>query len=185
MDTNYKESLRTQIREAYGKLVYTYTCYNKMIGILSKKLHCLQIWQVALSAVTTGGLLTAVIIDERLITILSCIISTVSTGITLYLKNYNLSDLIRQFHNAADEAWLIREDYISLLTDFDMLSNNDIVEKREDLKKRVYELYKKNPKTDSKSYKQAQKALKDEEEQFFRAEEIDKMLPLHLRKVIP
>ncbi|ENZ6560176.1 MULTISPECIES: hypothetical protein [Enterococcus] len=37
-------------------------------------------------------------------------------------------------------------------------------------------------KTNSKSYESAQKALKSEEEQFFTEEELDKMLPEHLRK---
>lgn len=181
MKMDYKESLRIQIREAYGRLMYSYTCYNKMIGNLSCKLSCLNFFQIALSSLATGGILAAVIVNERVITIVSSVISTISTAITLYIKNYNLNDLIRQFHCAADEAWLIREDYISLLTDFDKLEEQEITAKREELKHRVYELYKKYPKTDSKSYKQAQNALKNEEEQFFRAEEIDMLLPQHLR----
>ena len=99
----------------------------------------------------------------------------------LQVRHYNLNDLIRQLQVSANEAWLIREDYISLLTDFDQLQDSEITSKREELKHRVYELYKKCPKTDAKSYKQAQKALKKEEEQFFTAEEIDKILPQHLR----
>lgn len=181
METKYKEGLRTQVREAYGRLLYSYTCYNKMSGYLKQRQNCLQVWQIILSAITTGGLLAAVIANQEWVTIGSCIISTISTGITLYLKNYNLNDLIRQLQVAADEAWLIREDYISLLTDFDQLQDSDITSKREDLKNRVYELYKKSPKTDSKSYKQAKKALKSEEEQFFTSDELDKMLPQHLR----
>ena len=181
MDFKYREGLRTQVREAYGRLLYSYTCYNKMVGNIKKKQNCLQKWQIVLSAITTSGLLAAAIADEHWLTIASCVISTISTGITLYLKNYNLNDIIRQLQVAADEAWLIREDYISLLTDFDQLQDSDITSKREELKNRVYALYKKCPKTDSKSYKQAQKALKSEEEQFFTSAEIDKMLPQHLR----
>jgi hypothetical protein len=177
----YKESLRMQIREAYGRLLYTYTCYNKMIDNLTSRLNRLQIWQIILSAITTGGLMTAVIVDEQIVTIVSCIISTILTGITLYLKNYNLNDRIRQFQTAADEAWLIREDYISLLTDLDNIPETEIVTKRESLEQRVYDLYKKSPKTNLKSYNQTQNALKCEEEQFFTVEELNKMLPLHLR----
>lgn len=181
MGQTYREGLRIQVREAYGRLLYTYTCYNKMAGNLKQRLNCLQVWQIVLSAITTGGLLAAVIAKEEWVTIGSCVISTLSTGIALYLKNYNLNDLIRQLHVSADEAWLIREDYISLLTDFDQLDESEIASKREELKHRVYELYKKCPKTDAKSYEQAQKALKKDEEQFFTSDEIDKMLPQHLR----
>lgn len=41
---------------------------------------------------------------------------------------------------------------------------------------------KKTPKTNSKSYTEAQKALKNEEEQFFTNEELNQMSPSHLRK---
>lgn len=47
---------------------------------------------------------------------------------------------------------------------------------------KTHEAYKNAPKTNSKSYESAQKALKSEEEQFFTEEELDKMLPEHLRK---
>lgn len=181
METTYKEGLRTQLREAYGRLLYTYTSYNKMANNLSSKYHRLQVLQIVLSSITTGGLLTAVVVNTEWLTIASCIVSTISTGITLYLKNYNLNDTIRQLQMGADEAWLIREDYISLLTDFEVLEDDEIKDKRERLTHRVHELYKKYPKTDFKSYNQARKALKSEEEQFFTADEIDKMLPQHLR----
>ena len=181
MSIQYKEALRTQVREAYGRLLYTYTCYNKMIDNLSNQYHWLQILQIICSSIATGGLLTAVIVDERAYTIVGCIISTISTGVTLYLKNYKINDQISQLHLASDEAWLIREDYISLLTDFDVMDEKEIATKRDELKQRVFQLYKKYPKTDSKSYGQAQKALKEEEEEFFSVEEIDKMLPQHLR----
>ena len=38
------------------------------------------------------------------------------------------------------------------------------------------------PSTNAKSYSSAQKALKENEEQYFQALEIDKMLPEHLRE---
>lgn len=77
---------------------------------------------------------------------------------------------------------MVREDYISLLTDFNVLSEIEIINKRDDLQKRIFEIYKVSPKTDSKSYSKAQKALKSEEEQFFSFDELDKMLPSHLRR---
>lgn len=88
-----------------------------------------------------------------------------------------------QYENVSDNLWLIREQYLSLLTDFEVLSEEDITAKRDELQKLTFEVYNKSPKTDAKSYAEAQKALKTEEEQFFTPEEIDKMLPAHLRIV--
>ncbi|MCR0367253.1 hypothetical protein MKD15_20865 [[Clostridium] innocuum] len=44
------------------------------------------------------------------------------------------------------------------------------------------EIYGAAPLTDGKSYAAAQAALKTNEEQFFTQEELNKMLPAHLRK---
>ena len=56
------------------------------------------------------------------------------------------------------------------------------MQKRDELQSRTAEIYKAAPSTNSKSYSSAQKALKENEEQFFRSSEIDQMLPEHLRE---
>jgi hypothetical protein len=76
---------------------------------------------------------------------------------------------------------LAREDYISLLTDFPILPSEKIVQIRDDLQSRVFEIYKVITNNRQRSYLEAQNALKKEEEQFFNPEEIDMMLPMHLR----
>ena len=67
------------------------------------------------------------------------------------------------------------------MTDFDVLDDNAIVSMRDSLLNETYSIYKKSPKTNSRSYSKAQKALKDNEEQFFSNEELNQMLPSHLR----
>ena len=89
---------------------------------------------------------------------------------------------MKQHILAADELWLIREKYVTLMTDFDILSTEDIIATRDTLLQETYEIYKKTPKTNSKSYTEAQEALKNDEEQFFTNEELNQMLPSHLRK---
>lgn len=89
---------------------------------------------------------------------------------------------MKQHILAADELWLIREKYVSLMTDFDILSTEDIISTRDTLLQETYDIYKKTPKTNSKSYTEAQEALKNDEEQFFTNEELNQMLPSHLRK---
>jgi uncharacterized FlgJ-related protein len=98
-----------------------------------------------------------------------------------YFKEINLVEDSKRHRIASDNMWIIREQYISLLTDFETLSENDILEKRDIFQKQTFEVYNTSPKTDAKSYRDAQTALKSEEEQFFTPDEIDKMLPVHLR----
>ena len=71
--------------------------------------------------------------------------------------------------------------YVSLLTDFNLLEHDKIIEKRDELQKRTAIIYEDAPRTDHRAYKEAQNALKIEEIQKFSDNEIDEMLPPYLR----
>lgn len=177
----HKEALRTQIREAYGRIVYTYTTHLKKMNRLDKYNRRIKNAQIGLSVISTGGILASMVTNPFFLSLIGGISSTLLLFLNLYFKNFNLAEESRQHRIASDNIWLIREQYISLLTDLDVLSEEDIMGKREELQKQSFKVYNNAPKTDAKSYFDAQKALKTEEEQFFTPEEIDKMLPVHLR----
>lgn len=183
METNshYKQALQVQIREAYGRVVYTYTTHLKMMNRLVEKNNIIKYAQIVLSAISTGGFIGAIITSEEALTCIGGLFSTILLAINLFFKDFNLVSEIKQHRDASDELWMVREDYISLLTDFEVLSEAEIASKRDLLQKQTFEIYKTAPKTDSKSYSDAKRALKTEEEQFFTPEEIDQMLPAHLR----
>lgn len=178
----HKEDLRGQIREAYARLVYTYTTHLKRAGRLDRLNKRIKHWQIFLSAVSTGGFIGAVITNEIIMTWLGGVVSTALLGLNLYYKDFNLVDEIKQHRVTADKLWLLREKYLSLLTDFDVLSEEAIMSRRDELQNETAEVYRVVPSTDVKSYTEAQRALKNEEEQFFTDKEIDQLLPPHLRK---
>lgn len=179
----YKEKLRVQLREAYGRIVYTYTTHRKYIDNLTKRFKLMKCVQIILSSISTGGFLATVIFNKIILAWISGVVSVILLALNLYFKDFNLIDEIKQHQVVSDKLWLVREKYISLLTDLDIISTAEIVKKRDKLQNEVAYIYSKSPKTDSKSYKQAQTALKKEEEQFFTSEEIDKILPEQLRNV--
>lgn len=181
VSSQYKEALRTQIREAYGRIVYTYTTHLKKMNRLDNNYRCIKCIQILLSAFSTGGILGSLVTDQIYLKYIGGMFSTSLLFLNLYFKDFNLVEESKQHRIASDNIWLIREQYISLLTDFDVLSESDIIIKRDELQKLSFEVYNKAPKTDAKSYVDAQTALKSKEEQFFTPEEVDKMLPVHLR----
>ena len=179
---SHRQNMKIQIREAYGRLVYTYTPHLKQVELLTKQNKRIKHWQITLSAISTGGFLGAVITNQIALTWISGIVSTALLILNLYFKEFNLSDDIKKHRTTADALWVVRECYISLLTDFPVLKTEEIIQKRDELQSRTAEIYQAAPSTNSKSYSAAQKALKENEEQFFRASEIDQMLPEHLRE---
>ncbi len=180
MNQEYKLDLLNQIRESYGRVTYSYTTYLKKMNRLEKKFNNLKTFQIILSAITAGGFV-GTLFSEYLFAIIGAIISTLLLTINVYLKDFKLNEEISLCRRASDDLWEIREEYISLLTDSVELNTTQLKEKRDDEIKKLSIIYKKYPKTDKKSYTAAQTALKSEEEQFFSDEELNKMLPKHLR----
>ncbi len=180
-NSDYRDCLWVQLREAYGRVVYTYTTHLKMINHLVKKNTIIKYMQIILSAISTGGFLGSIITNKIVFTCVGGLFSTALLALNLFFKDFNLLGEIKQHRSVADNLWMVRENYISLLTDFFILSDAEIMKKRNELQSCVFEIYKVAPKTNRKSYSDAQIALKLEEEQFFTPEEINKMLPLHLR----
>jgi hypothetical protein len=185
MDQNsqvHRDGLNIQIKEAYGRVVYTYTAHWKMVDALTVKNRRIKYTQIALSAISTGGFIGSIITNETALTCIGGIFSTLLLALNLYFKDFDLNADITRHSAAANALWSIREAYVSLLTDFPDMTNAEICARRDELQAMTAEAYKSAPKTDSKSYSAAQNALKKEEEQFFSREELNLLLPEHLRE---
>jgi len=184
MDQNshHKKALDDQIRDSYGRVTYTYTTHQKATARLVLKNKAIKYIQIALSAISTGGIIGSLITNEYVLTCVGGLFATALLVINLFFKEFNLSEEIKQHRIASDNLWCIREQYISLLTDASVLSSEEIVSRRDELQNKTCEIYKQSPKTDAKSYAAAQRSLKEEDEQYFSDAELDKMLPKSLRK---
>jgi hypothetical protein len=186
MDRNSQHShgykLESQIREAFGRVTYTQTCHDKIINRLLKKNNCIKIWQIFLSALTTSGFIVSILSNDNIAGILGAITSLALLMLNAYTKNFELIQNAQKHKEASDFLWKVREEYVSLLTDFDFLDATEIMLKRDELQTRTSEIYTNSPRTDAKSYIESQKALKLDEEQTFSENEIDIMLPNSIRR---
>lgn len=185
MEQNFqanREGILNQVKENYGKLVYSYTTHYKAANILSKTNEAVKWILIILSALTTGGLITIICVDNmRVVEIITAALTTIILALTAYQKSSSLESQIVAHTKTANELWILREEYLSFLTDFNTLSDKDILDKRNILSVRLGDIYSHEPLTNSRAYKKAQKALKSEEEQFFSPQELDLILPRHLR----
>lgn len=186
-DSQYKFDLSVvedQIREIYGRIVYTHKTHEKSADITMKNWNKIKIWQIIISTAVTSSLVASLFGDAVYATVISAILSAVSLGINLFLKNYDLGKQAQQFSDSANKLWVVREKYLSLLTDI-RVGTPDIVElqkKRDNLQDELSEIYKIAPRTNYKAYAEASKSLKEMEEMTFSDEEIDKFLPRQIRK---
>lgn len=176
--------INDQIRECYGKVVYTHKSHEKEADIYFQRLHWLKIAQIMLSAITTGGLIVTLIGEGKAATVLAALASTALLILTTYTKNLDLGELAQKHSDVAIRLWNIRESYLSLLTDIASggMTLSTVQERRDVLQSELNTVYTSAPRTTSRAYKAAQKGLKVNEELTFSDEEIDQFLPAPLRK---
>jgi len=177
----YKE-VYNQIEEAYGKIVYTYTTHIIQASRIKKKNAFLKWSEIILSAISAGGFLATVITDTAVLSWIGGLCSTALLVLSSYFKEVDLVQVQKEHLNTSNKLWALREDYLSLLIDFDKTDYEAIKETRKRLKEEVAEVYNNAPITDEKSYTLAKEELQKKESQFFTRDELNNILPIELRK---
>lgn len=183
-DSQNNIMLESQLRELYGRAVWTHKTQEKCADILKRRNHNLKVIQIVLSALTTTGILVTIFGENFVVGIIAAVFSAILFTMNAYFQKYDLGEIAQKHSEAASDIWNVREQYLSLLTD--LKSNNidipEIRDKRDKLQTELFNIYKGAPRTISKAYNEATKALKKDEELTFLDNEIDNLLPTELRK---
>ncbi|MGJ7032629.1 SLATT domain-containing protein [Niabella hirudinis] len=170
--------LESQIREIYGRVIYTHKTHEKCADVLKTRSDRLKLTEILLSAATTTSILVVVFGDGKAFQFIAALCSTILLGLTLYSKDFNLLAIAEKHKQAALNILEIREKLLSLLIDT-RIGNKEIEElqqKRDELNEQLVNVYRGAPKTINKAYQIASKALQQNEEFTFSDAEIDKIL---------
>ena len=182
-DNTARAILEAQIRECFGRVVYSHKTHEKCADILLCRLSWLKHTQIVLSVLVSGTLLTAMIGDQPSKGILPAILSGILLFINLYFKNYNYGQMAQSHKESADRLWDVRESYLCLLTDLNcgILTLAQAADQRDKLQKELATIYSNAPRTNSNAYQKAQDALQYREDMTFSEAEIDAFLPEALK----
>ncbi len=158
--------LEAQIRECYGRVVWTHKTQEKCSDILAKRNSRIKLAQIVLSALTTTGIFIAVFGDKNWVGIFSALISAFLLILNTYTKKYDLSEVAQKHANCATNLWNVRENYLSLLIDIKSgsIDADAIRSQRDKLQIEIFNIYKGSPRTFGKAYSEASNALKKMEE---------------------
>lgn len=178
------KALESQIREIYGRVVYTHKTHEKCADVLKSRNDLLKLIEVILSAVTTTSIIAVVLGQEKAIEIVAALFSTALLFITLYFKENDLLAIAEKHKQSALEILAIRESLLSLLVDIKIGNRpiNELQSIRDTLNTELINTYRGAPKTINSAYQLASKALKENEEFTFTDTEIDQFLPESLRR---
>lgn len=173
-----------QLRECYGRVVYSHKTHEKCADILLARLSTIKLWQMLLSAFTAGSFITIFFGSDKAGSVVGVILSTALLILNSYTKDYDLGELAQKHKQAANDIWLIREQYLSLLADLAMGQKplEALQAERDSLLASLHSVYNGSPSTTYAAYKKAQEALKRNEDMTFSDQEIDAFLPRELRR---
>jgi hypothetical protein len=176
--------LEGQLRECYGRVVYSNKTHEQCADILLSNQSRTRILQITLSAITTAGCVGAVFGAGTIAAVLGMIVSTALLALNSYTKNYDLGELAQKHKQAANDLWIIRERYLSLLVDLAMRERplEALQKQRDQLVDQLHTVYSGAPSTTFKAYRKAQDALKQLEDMTFTDAEIDVFLPKELKR---
>lgn len=176
--------LEGQLRECFGRVVYSHKTHEKCADILLSRLSKIKLGQIILSAITTAGFVAVVFGAGEIGAIFGVIVSTILLALNSYTKNYDLGELAQKHKQAANDLWIIREKYLSLITDLRINEKpiEELQEERDRLLNDLHLVYLGAPSTTFQAYRKAQEALKTFEDMTFSDEEIDAFLPSELKR---
>lgn len=186
MPTNDEErdALEAQIRECFGRVIYTHKTHSKMADHADSQLQWSKLIQIALSSLTASGTVGIVFTHGMQLKVITALLSLATVLVNAYMKGFDPGAVAQRHRDTAADLWPIRESYLSLLTDIKggSCDASNLRSRRDKLQERLAAIYKGAPQTNGKAYAEAQIALQKNEEYTFKDDEIDAFLPKHLRK---
>lgn len=185
MTTDHINVLEGQLRECYGRVVYSHKTHEKCADILLVRQGRIKRAQIIISAIVTGGIVSTFFDAGKAGAVISAVLSTGLLALNAYTKDYDLGEIAQKHRQAGAELWIVREKYLSLLTDIRTgdVSLESIRARRDALVDELHAVYVGAPSTNFKAYSRAQESLKKLEDMTFSDEEIDAFLPRELKRV--
>lgn len=178
--------LLAQVRESFGRVVYSHKTHEKQADICFTKHRWQQGVLIALTAISSGTFLAAVIGligSTALTTLATSFIALLVSGMSLGAKTFKFKEEADSHRDIAAGLWNVRESYISLVADLmsGSISDAEARVRRDELQEAAREAYAGAPRTSHKAFAGAREGLKDSEEMTFTSREIDLFLPEALR----
>lgn len=175
------------IREAYGRLVYTHKTHEKERERLSGFGTAAKWVNIALSALTFGGVTVALGTDELGWEIATVALAVASAGFAVFQLSFDPARSAEAHRTAAKRFLELRNRYELLMADIisDAVPLDEVRRRRDRLSDEANEAYRSAPDTSSAAYKRAQKALGVDNEMSFSEGEIDRFLTGPLRQDPP
>ena len=184
--SNPDRYLLAQVRESFGRVVYSHKTHEKQADLCFTKHRWQQAALVGLTAISSGTFLAAVVgvvASPKVASLVTSFIALLVTAISLATKTFKFAEEADAHRTTAARLWDVRESYLSLIADLmaGTISEVGALARRDELQETARSAYFEAPRTTAKAFAKASDGLKNNEEMTFTSREIDLFLPEALR----
>lgn len=175
------------VRESFGRVAWSHKTHEKAAEIEERKVKKAKWINVALTFLTFLSFSASIVFSvEAWSVYIAVVLSALTVAFNFYLLSFDPEKIAERHRYVAKELWGMREKYVNFIADImnEKISNEEIVNRRDQFIRDLKIIYKFAPQTTLKVYGEAGDALKNNEELTFSNEEINKFLPkeLHIIK---
>lgn len=176
--------LDAQVRECYGRVICSYVAHDRCAEILMDRLENVRLLQIILSSMTTAGCVGVTFARSASAGVAGVVLSFLLLALNAYTKSHDLGMVAQRHRQAAADLWLLREKYLSLITDLSIggESLDALKARRDELLEDLHKVYTHAPAAGSLARGQTWDALRKSGEMSFSDAELDLFLPHALRK---
>ena len=96
-----RDLIEGQVRECYGRVVYSHKTHEKCADILLERLSNIKLWQIILSSITTAGFIAAIVCAGPIGAVIGVVVSTTLLVLNAYTKDYDLGELAQKHRQAS------------------------------------------------------------------------------------
>ena len=156
-----RDNLIKQIEEQYINLIYTLEAHLKCSQRLEKQAECLSRLQIVLSAVSTAGLISVFIADNKIGTIIGTVCSALLFAISTYIKDKDILSNSKDHIKTSEKLFLLREKYKTLLATCDDKTVQELETLIQQYTEKTEEVYLSALPYQTRDYEEASSAIKD------------------------
>ncbi|MGW6755602.1 SLATT domain-containing protein [Streptomyces sp. NPDC055006] len=178
--------LLAQVRESFGRVVYSHKTHEKQADICFRKHRWQQVALVGLTAASSGTFLVSILgiaVSPKVGSLVTSFVALLVTVISLATKTFKFADEADAHRATASRLWGVRESFLSLIADLmsGTTPESEARARRDELQEAARSVYCEAPRTSDKAFTRARDGLKNNEELTFTSREIDLFLPEALR----
>ena len=180
---NYNK-IESSVRDTFGSVVWSHKIQEKQADIYASKYKWMETAKIAASALTSVGIVSLIFTDQLWIKLVSALISFISIFVSAFFKSFDLQTMVNQHKSAANNLLVVRDELKLLLLQIRLQKDEPVAlyEKYESTVHQLDKIYTNAPNTTNKAVEMARKALNITQDNTFSDAEIDRFLPVELRK---